>query len=146
VDDTVKLFAGKALPPLDRRSTRIALLAWTYEDAATGSGDGGRGDKPTSRLLGRNIALWPYGSYEELERCLPALNGTRRAFKRAYMLGELPLSHPDVKDAMRLLAGDDRGMVGLMGWNVFVPVAVAVAAGYLEAEARGFTRKPRRQE
>jgi hypothetical protein len=121
----VKLFAGKALPPLDRRSTRIALLAWTYEDAATGSGDGGRGDKPTSRLLGRNISLWPYGSYEELERCLPALNGTRTAFKRAYMLGELPLSHPDVKEAMRLLAGDDRGTVGLDG-----PVCVcAVGCG-----------------
>lgn len=123
----------KQLPPIRAYETRAELLAWSYEDAALGSNDGGRGSKPGSRGLSRNPLLWNYGSYDEFEKNVDKLNGCRREFWACYVNGG-----PRTPDARRGLT--QMGALLKAGGFVHVPVAVSLAAGYALADAKVIAR------
>lgn len=128
----MKFHRGGKLPPIAQIATRVELLAWSYEDAALGSNDGGRGSKPQSRGLSRNPELWNFGSYPEFERDVARIR-ERRQFWDCYVNGG-----PDSFEARTGLAE----MTLLMGAHPFVhvPVVVSLAAGYSMADAKSVAR------
>jgi len=128
----VKFHRGGKLPPISEIATRVELLAWSYEDAALGSNDGGRGSKPQSRGLSRNPELWNFGSYPEFERNIAKLTA-RRSFWDCYVNGG-----PESFDARRGLAEMSALMTVLP--FVHVPVAVSLAAGYSMSDAKSVAR------
>jgi hypothetical protein len=124
------------LPALQLRDVRVRLLAWSYEDAATGADDGGRGSKPTSRIPGRNLELWSAGSYAELERATDALRahdqGWARMFWRLYTQ----------RDWLAAPVGPElRWVTERMPRDVFVPQDISEVAGYPTGVAKMFTRR-----
>lgn len=132
------------LPPLEHRTTRVRLLASTYEDALT-SCAGVAGEHGSRMNL--HDSLWTQGSYAELDVALARLNGDARGFRRAY-LGVAFNRQP-----LRALDGLTR-LATLLPTNIYVPVLVAENAGYLlqvagryempeREQRRRFDRRPR---
>ena len=124
------------LPALTLRETRVRLLAWTLEDALLGGTlDGGGQDSATARL-NLHPELWTQGSYQEFERALDsATRRVRRFVRRQYV--ETPL-----RLQPQQLTPELKQVTALMPRNIYVPVDVAVAAGYLEGQA-GYFEIPR---
>ena len=120
------------LPPLADRRTRVRLLAWSYEDAAFGSNDGGRGSKPQSRCLSRNLELWCAGSYDEFEQ---AVDWVRRTDTFAYRRFWVEHVETPFKSARPLFL---HPVVKLMPHSIYVPAVIAEAAGYLPSEAKSW--------
>lgn len=121
---------SRALPPLELRTTRVRLLAATYDDALTSCAAGGRADSHGSRL-NLHDSLWTLGSYAELDRALSSMNGRRRSFSRLYLDVPFKAQPNSVDDGLQLVAN-------LMPRNIFVPVLVALNAGYLEGQASAY--------
>ena len=126
----------RPLPGLGLRATRVRLLAWSYEDAAFGSDDGGRGSKPGSRALSRNLELWNAGSYHDLEQAVDRLALChRRVFRAEHMTAPQPFRSREWMTLVKVAA--------LMPPHIFVPADISEAAGYLPSEAKVYAR-PRR--
>lgn len=140
---------GQPLPPLNRRHTRILLLASSYHDACEALTDAGRsGGKPGSRLLVRN-ALWTAGSYGDLERLLDELRNHDRVlygrFWRTYVGRRFPSGHPLDTPAQRRDAGYALcWLERRMPASIYVPPDVTEAAGYMPGDAMAFARPRRR--
>jgi hypothetical protein len=126
--------------PLERKRTRLKLLGRTLLDAFDRHERGLRGDSASA-----GIGIWEQGSYAELQSALDRLrsnsghrakgladcfwavyvNGSRRHLERRQPKAELVL------DWLERELGD-----------VYVPAEISQAAGYLEHEAKKWT-KPR---
>lgn len=115
------------LPSLALRTTRVRLLAATYEDALDARRADGPGDTHGSRL---NLCddLWTMGSYAELDLVIGCMNGRRRAFTSAYLT--VPFKHQPLH-ALEVLQYVADGMPR----NIYVPPEVSENAGYLASEA-----------
>lgn len=153
------------MEPLSARRTRLKLLLSSYLDACESSGDHARGDKPSSRLLGRNLELWPKGSYRSLERCMDALRVkyplVYRSLHAVYV--EAPNRSPLRAEAARLEAWTDRkagkaphvndrlliwravfGLILLdsaMPRTIHVPKVISENAGYAPADAGQYAKR-----
>jgi hypothetical protein len=127
-----------ARPPLASRATRVRLLAWSYEDAVMGGRDGVIGGKPQSKLLLRYEELWEAGSYKALEQAMDAQRQIDRFvledFRAMYVF---PTNWLDAQPVSIALSA----IMARMPENVFVPAAIAEAAGYLPSEAKVYERK-----
>lgn len=120
-----------ALPALAIRSTRVRLLAATYEDALTSGTLEGRAEKPGSRM-NLHDDLWTHGSYAELERLLP---GSDVVFRRSYLaVAFKDQPHRDLNELVQVTRAMPR--------DIFVPMDVSENAGYLPGEAKAW-RMPR---
>jgi hypothetical protein len=120
-----------ALPALALRTTRVRLLASSWEDAMTsGTLDGGGPDKPGSRM-NLHDDLWTYGSYDELGRLV---THAASEFRKAYLGVAFRYHPPRDLDALVLLT---RRMPAC----IYVPAEVSENAGYLPGEA-GAWRMP----
>lgn len=123
---------------LRSRETRVRLLAWSYLDAVEEGrqeSEGGRGSSASSRSPRRNELLWREGSYRDLERVLERIPArSRLAFWLRYIRthrGFNPAEKPS-----KLLTLVARRMPRF----IYVPADVSQAAGYLESEAKEFSR------
>lgn len=123
------------LPPLELRTTRVRLLAATYDDALTSCAAGGRTDSHGSRL-NLHDTLWTLGSYQELDRALASMNGRRRSFSRLYLDVPFKAQPQGVDDGLQLVAN-------LMPRNIFVPREVVENAGYLAGQASAYVMPER---
>ena len=97
---------GGPLPALTLKATRVALLAWSYEDALfpergeqTGSGKGF-----ASRSLSFNEPLWDRGSYHEFQRELERLRRTANRLHSEFYAAFVNLERQPNHDARVALA------------------------------------------
>lgn len=132
----------------DRPRLLVRLLLSSYPDAVESSGDGARGDAHSSRLLGRNLELWPEGSYAELERSLLLLRARSHTWRKH--VGEVYIGRrldAQTCDNHQIRANAGKGL----GWlvvkmhvlcdgNIYVPATVSENAGLAPAEARAAAR------
>lgn len=126
------------LPPLDRRFTRIRVLAWSYPEAV----DSGPGERLASRLTAghpnREGYLWHRGSYKDLELALDRLRQVDRQlyrrFWRCYVGQWSPFPAED-EDWSGLTRIDS-----LMPSFLYVPADISVALGYLPGDADDYER------
>lgn len=126
------------LPDLRSRETRIVLLLTSYLDAVESSGDGARGDAFASRMPGRNLYLWPRGSYEELEDALDAMRGEEMQLYRAvWARWVVKLPHVNAKRSEKGL----QSLAKRMPRTINVPKAIAENAGHEPALARNYARR-----
>jgi len=125
---------------LSDRTTRIRLLAWSYLDACEAGGGTSTEESVStgateSRAPSRNHELWYQGSYRNLERAL-ALSApyVRLRFWVFYIRAKGPFKHEHKPHSVL-------GRVArLMPREVFVPVEISEAAGFLPAEAKTYSR------
>lgn len=116
----------RVLPALALRTTRVRLLAATYEDALLSRSSDAHGTK-TARLL-LHDDLWTWGSYHELDQALASMNGRRRVFARVYLGVEFKHHPAGVLDELQYVAN-------VMPAFIYVPPEVSENAGYLSSEA-----------
>lgn len=117
----------RSLPPLEHRSTRVLLLAWSYLDAAEGKpGPGGSHGRATSCIPSRNGELWGRGSYKQLEQAVDTLRTRNRVlagvFDKLHVEARHWLDHPETASVNAVAA--------LMPATINVPTAVMLSAGY----------------
>jgi hypothetical protein len=85
--------AKSPLEPLRHRRVRVRLLLGSYLDAVTGGTPQGRPEPQAgSRLLLHNIEMWPYGSYNRLQKALDDLrtnyrHGVYNCLRSVYVVG-----------------------------------------------------------
>lgn len=121
----------RLLPDLSRRDTRVRLLAWTLEDALLGGAMDGRPDEYGSRL-NLHPQLWTQGSYRELVHALEAApRDARRHVTRQYVAVTL-------HNQPKTISPELTAVVAAMPANIYVPVDISCAAGYLEGAARTY--------
>jgi hypothetical protein len=136
-----------SLPALALRTTRVRLLAATYEDAIDARRGTAAGDALGSHL-NLHDELWTMGSYQELDMVIACMNGRRRGFTSMYLTVAFKHQPAGVPDVLQYVADG-------MPRNIFVPPEVAENAGYLASEAgmyampdseqrRRWARKPTR--
>jgi hypothetical protein len=89
--------------------------------------DGTGADTPSSRLL-LHGELWSAGSYAELELAMAKANGHRRTFWREHILARRPFDSTETNSI--------EAISQLMPDNVYVPLDVSEAAGFLTGEAK----------
>lgn len=115
------------LPALALRTTRVRLLASTYEDALLAWSQGNGYGEAGSRM-NLHDDLWTAGSYAELDLVMGSMNGRRRDFSRAYLAVAFKHQPLHQLEVLQYVADG-------MPRNIYVPAEVSENAGYLASEA-----------